>query len=569
MESFSFIKYEGYTYIDKKHNKDSIYDGVALITTRTGHSYSPQFIDVKWFKNPNFIVQFQYLIYNVGDVDYPILTPNAICVKEEKTIKSYGTPFYDNVLYTNCELEELTLSNNKIINTPWFISNCKTYPKRLVWVFNNGKINIGCISCEDPTQIKLSKSVLDNIYKSELCAFETNNCCEMQHCCETQHCCKTMIDLSYLKQNGPKTVNIILDYLTDRSILLHLPLSCLRSFMDEKHFNIWQCSEVDITGAVSSLIIVNAVKNWIDLRYDDAILNLLPILIKYGYINDIAKAICDITDVDDLNIKLGKYMTFNKNNILEKYKLFNKYVECNPIQYKIKKGDIKGAASYINYHQLFSNHCFRRLIETKSQGIIEWVIDCGKYDQLLSSFNIEYMIHSITVPSIIKKYLEKIKVQELHEKQSINIIKHLMKFCANEEIFDISSKITNLNEQQLSLLINSKLEDVLFEVALGQFQISFSPYVNKSSMHDRIVIFDRIMKEFKVNPSVLYRIENKIAKGICPRLILFIDTCEIILTHIVKFYNITDVMNILTMNHDYYYAINADRITKWLAKLKL
>lgn len=561
---YDIANYEGLTYITKSNGPcDMFYRSPMLIT----NSYVANGgTNVKWFSDDKLMIKLASHRYAIGDKIYNLIVP---CVLEPRRKRRHYEAFsagslVDGVVYSNDAFQEIKDTRGlKIIRTPWYIVRNYTidlhhfaiFPRQLVWVFVGSSCSMGCISTDEYAPIKLNNSTIQSLYyleQKELNSVSSNG---------------ELVDLTCLRLRAPKTAELVLDYLVDKYILFNMAdVACLKQFMNERHFNIWNKSTCFAEPSdMKNYIIVSSIQSWITGNCDDAILNLLPILIKRGYIGECAAAICQTNDTKLVNVKLGKFIKFDKARVRDGCTLFGQYTTINPIEYHIREGNIDRAVDFITYHDLHSVRCFDRLIESKCQPLIKWMFESGKYNSYIREYK-RGVINYITDAENTKIYLKKLgaTISSIGNHGLNELLKHLIKCVSRFQLVEILLGLPDCKVGDVNSIIQKSLECTLFEIVVS---VRWNNYLkNTEGRQAAMNNFDKIYNDYKGDTRLLYRIENDHPNGVAVSLSYHIDIYEEALTMIVKKYNLRDIMNIMDYTDPHRTNRVAWRIQNWIDK---
>lgn len=584
-KDFSFTNYEGYTYVTKTGQLDQFYHTPLLLTNRRNDD-NPM-IYVKWHSDPKLMISFQQTALLVGDKAYKCMYPLELQVRKKKSLLDYDGSWgriVDGVVYSKLRFEGAkNISELKIVKTPWYmireydakLDYKSALPKQLVWVLSGNGYSMDCIDCDESSSAKLGNYSINHIYSLEQ---EERNRPTPNN--------RDLVDLTCLRINARRTADLVLDYLVDKHILFSMAdIPCLKPFMNELHFNVWtktQCfveqtesenhmfpqyiyahqlvQPPPLQDGIAKHVIIEAIKSWIAGNCDDAILNLLPILIKRGYVSECASAICQSEDAKAVNIKLGKFMKFDKSHVHEHITLFGQYTKNNPIKYHLARDNVGRAVAFITYHELYSVRCFDRLIETGSQPLIRWMFESGKYDDHILEYK-RLIIYNFTSAHNIKLYLKKLKstINGIGNYGFKELLKHLIRNVTRVEFRDVLSVLSDYKADKINEMLPGLLENTLLELTTSSFG-EWNPAMSAQ--------FDRIYQEYECKSGVLYRIEDDLPKGMIITLSYKIDRYEKALSELVKKYDLLDMMDVLDYTDNARTMTNVRSVRRWIDNFK-
>lgn len=512
-----FINYENYTYIirtDKECNP--FYSNpILLIDKRLDHTKG---YTIKWLPDSNYKMWITCSFIKIAEKEYSFISLNGLWRHSRNDPTNYDQVI-DGVIYTH---NNVTCIDSKyydsVVKTPWYIVDKDIVIRQIVWVRQDGKYALGCIPAADLSLLKLDGMALDLLYTTE------NN-----------NLLKNVKDDSlndsyaYIRSKSTYVADLVLEYLTDRDILLNMAdLPGLKKVMKEKHFNLYYKSRFMALNHVKSVdnyyndsvkCISSAVETWINKHCTDAILNLIPILVQYGYIDEIALGICKSNDHNYVNLMFGKHINLNGQHITGEYKLFEKTTFLNLIDYCLKNNKIDAAISYLTYHKTLGPIMIKHLIETKSQPMIEWLITSREYNKHLSDFRLHIM-YCITDIKLMKLYITKTKPTIENLKYCFDaILTYLIRLVSKHELMEILELIPGAKYNGIESVINKNLEEILFaEVQTATYT---TRYMLGKSKGESINLdkFDAIWRNYGSDKSIIYRTSGKVIEGVCGRII--------------------------------------------------
>lgn len=593
----SFINYANYSYLKRTSKDYDHFHGSFGLTidqpVAHGHDFQSY---VKWQNNSKYIMRIVYSTCIIDGTDYSFITPMNL--EHRKNKDDYrGHPMFlecilEDVIYTNIMIEDTNIGPDmEVIKTPWFIV-AGGIVRKLVWIRHNGKFNFGCTPCDDLSGIKLSSGIINSMYQNESKKYAMIT---------ADDTCNNAVE--YLRSKSPYTADLVLDYLVDRDILFACgDVAALKKFMDNEHFVVYHKSRFTSRSNSGELFygwrnsdtrteLVNSVSigigNWIDNQCADAIVNLIPILIQHGYVDEISTAICKSADPGYVNIMFGKYINFDGRHITKEYKLFGEATLINPIDYCLSSGNVDKAISYLKYHNMLGPMMVRHLIESQSQPLIKWLIETKEYEKFFTEYK-SWAMNSITTPGLMKVYLTKIRatVKDLGSRNIADLFYHLIRSVNREELIDVLAAIPDYPHDKVSDNIRDRLCDILIREASDSYNRLYPKYEysgiwgdekkteseeDKKRKDPNVILakFDEIWQRYGSDVRVLYRVENGTAAGVCANYINNISAHGKLLTFIVKKYNIREIMIVVTsckrLNCT---QVNIQRIKRWVADFK-
>lgn len=521
-----------------------LYNDYLLITNSFDQKES-KFVYAKWVNDQNIRIRLMFVenYDDAGLVMTNALYPVSLEFTKKKSIntsllfglgydyKSYWTngwgfveiPYDMNIISIN-----LT-DYKKIHKTPWYIGNKTTLPKQLVFVEVGGKYRIGCIDINYIPNIKIKPQLFDSWWNK---THDNTNIIDEKKCIVYDF-------IDYFKQNSRPALNIILSYIVTEDILLTgAGGEMVKPFMDKNHFKINEkhCHHAMFGGNELSSVITNCITSWIRENCSYHILTLIPILISYGYVDECSKAIGSAIIESKENytaqifVLFGTHMNFTKTNIIDEIHLFGQHCNINPINECIKAKHLQGVISLVDFYGLYSIRCFDALIKQNWDMLVDWVINSGKYDEVIpkSTNKTYYMIHKFsTLSSYVKK--SKTNFSDL-ESSGFHLLEHIIEISeSSKQTYELLS-IIGVSENDAKQYIDRVISSVLFNCA------------DKNLMNR----FDFMMNEYKVSKDILLCSTRKgIPTGILISLSHHLPTTKEPILHIVKKYNMNNYTNVI------------------------
>lgn len=595
-DDIKIINYENFSYIIKTSKDYDAFFRSPLLIINNNVANVTLTKSVTWYHNPKYVMRVSFSVYYTeqfglnNDKQYSFMVPMELLDAKEAKLREdfvwYASSLIDGVIYVKSDiLTNIKININKsdeIVKTPWCITDKSSANidsiKQLVWIRKNGTYSLGCIpidSLHNKLPIKLIGTKIQLIYSWEH-LLRYPKLCNI----DEQNTAPNNIDdcINYLRNKSPRVTDIVLDYLIDEFILFEMAeLQCLKKFMDSDHFKLINKSQFSFSVDSDNFelmsygistkndnvdYISNVIMKWITNKCTNAILNLIPILVNYGYINEIATAICKSNDYDYINLIFGKHMKFHGSHIMKEYKLFGENTNINPIGYCLENNKVDVAIAYLKYHSVLGSgiKATKHLIETGCQPLISWLINSKEHFKHFSTYDKSTMMH-ITSPEVMKLYLKKINISTKDDNILHYLFIHLIKHNKQSELIDIISSVPNYDMTKINLTIRNRLEEVLRSIAINSYNQYFSRHFEIDNGHDKsrenkiklnnemvLVEFDRIWQNYGSDMTVLYRLENDTAKGICAKLLCHINSGnnKKLVELIIRKYNIRNITTILT-----------------------